>query len=76
MEKLPGQKDIYSKIYFEQILKPIIFPLFKIFDSDYIYIENGSKVYKRKAQHLCLEYGIYGFNWPPSLSDLNFIKKI
>jgi hypothetical protein len=76
MEKLLGQKGICFRAYLEQILEPIIFPLFEILGLDYIYMENRSKIYKGKARLPHLEHGVYGFNWPFSSPDLNFIKKI
>jgi hypothetical protein len=50
LEKLPGRKGIYSKAYLEQVLKPIIFPLFDSLGPEYIFMEDGSKVYKGKAR--------------------------
>jgi hypothetical protein len=76
MEKLPGQKDIYSRTYLEQVLEPIVFPLFETLGSDYIYMENRSKVHKGKTRFPRLEYGVRGFNWPFSSPDLNLIEKV
>jgi hypothetical protein len=76
MEKLPGQKGICFRAYLEQVLEPVVFLLFEIFGSDYIYMENGSKIHKGKARLLYLEYGVRGFNWPFSSPDLNPIEKI
>lgn len=76
MEKLLGQKGICSRAYLEQVLEPIVFPLFETFGSDYIYMEDGSKVHKGKARLPRLEHGVRGFNWPPSSPDLNPIEKV
>jgi len=76
MEKLPGQKGICSRAYLEQVLEPVVFPLFETLGSDYIYIEDGSKVHKGKARLPRLEHGVRGFNWPPSSPDLNPIEKV
>jgi hypothetical protein len=76
MEKLPGQKGICSRAYLEQVLEPVVFPLFETLSSDYIYMENRSKMYKGKARFLRLEYGIRGFNWPLFSPDLNPIEKV
>ena len=39
-------------------------------------MEDGSKVHKGKARLPCLNYGVRGFNWPPSSPDLNPIEKV
>jgi hypothetical protein len=62
IKKFLKQKDIYFRIYLEQVLEPIVFLLFEIFGSDYIYIENRFKIYKEKARLPRLEHGIHNFN--------------
>jgi hypothetical protein len=66
LEKLPDRKGVYSKAYLEQGLEPVVFPLFHTFGLEYIFIEDGSKVYKGKAKLPRLLYRIRGFSWPPS----------
>lgn len=39
-------------------------------------MEAGAKVHKGKARLPRLNYGIRGFDWPPSSPDLNPIEKI
>jgi hypothetical protein len=76
LEKLPGRKGVCSKVYLEQVLEPIVFPLMDSLGPEYIFMEDGSKVYKGKVRLPRLEHGIRGFNWPPSLLDLNPIKRV
>ena len=64
------------KVYLEQVLEPIVFPLFDILGPEYIFMEDGSKVCKGKARLPWLEHGIHGFDWPPSLPDLNPIERV
>jgi hypothetical protein len=45
MEKLPERKGICSKAYLQEVLEPVIFPLFETLGPDYIFIEDGAKVY-------------------------------
>jgi hypothetical protein len=49
LEKLPGRRGVCLKAYLEQVLKPIIFPLFDSLGPEFIFIEDGSKVHKGKA---------------------------
>ncbi len=49
LEKLPGWKGIYSKAYLQQVLQPIVFPLFDLLGLEYIFIEDESKVYAGNA---------------------------
>lgn len=49
LEKLPEQKGICSKAYLQQILEPVVFPLFDDLGSEYIYMEDGAKVHLGKA---------------------------
>ena len=41
---------MYSKAYLEQVLEPIIFPLFDRLRLEYIFIEDRSKVYIREGK--------------------------
>ena len=50
MEKLPERKGICSKAYLQQVLKPVVFPLFNELSPEYIFIEDGSKVYTGNAR--------------------------
>jgi DDE superfamily endonuclease len=76
LEKLLGRKGICSKAYLEQVLEPIVFPLFDCLGLEYIFMEDGSKVYKGKVRLPRLEHGIRGFDWPPSSPDLNPIERV
>ena len=76
LEKLPEHKGICSKAYLQQVLEPIVFPLFDNLGPEYIYMEDGSKVHLGKARLPRLQHGIHGFKWPPSLPDLNPIEKV
>jgi hypothetical protein len=62
------------------VLEAVVFPFYdKLLDEqkeEFIFMEDGSKVYKGKARLPCLNRGIRGFNWPPSSLDLNLIEKI
>jgi hypothetical protein len=62
------------------VLEPIIFPFWALLTDkqkqEWYFIEDGAKVHKGKARLPRLNYGVYGFDWPPSSSDLNPIKKI
>ena len=76
MEKLPGRKCICSKAYLQQVLEPIVFPLFDELGPEYIFMEDGSKVHAGSARLPRLEHGVRGFKWPPSSPDLNPIEKV
>ncbi len=76
LEKLPGRKGVCSKAYLEQVLEPVVFPLFDTLAPEYIFMENGSKVHKGKAKLPRLLHGIHGFNWPPCSPDLNPIERV
>jgi hypothetical protein len=52
LEKLLGRKGVYSKAYLEQVLEPIVFPLFDSLGPEYIFMEDGSKVHLGKARLL------------------------
>ena len=60
----------------DQVLEPIVFPLFNTLDSSYMFMEDGSKVYKGNACLPKLNHGIRTFDWSPSLPDLNIIEKV
>lgn len=75
-EKLSGWKGVCSKAYLEQVLKPIVFPLFNTLGLEYIFMEDWSTVYKWKAKITASGTRIRGFNWPPSLPDLNPIERV
>jgi hypothetical protein len=62
LEKLPGRKGVCSKAYLEQVLKPIVFPLFNSLRPEYIFMEDGSKVHLGKARLPRLEHGIHGLD--------------
>jgi len=76
MEKLPGRKGICSKAYLQEVLEPVVFPLFDQLGPEYIYMEDGSGVHKGHARLPRLEHGVRGFAWPPSSPDLNVIEKV
>ncbi|KAF4627975.1 hypothetical protein G7Y89_g10176 [Cudoniella acicularis] len=65
MEKLPGRKGICSKAYFQEVLEPVVFPLFEQLGQEYIFMEDGAKVHAGKARLPRLQHGVRGFNWPP-----------
>ena len=62
LEKVPGNRGITSRIYRNQVLIPIVFPLFNDLGTEYIFIEDGVKVYKGDARLAKLEYSIRGFD--------------
>jgi hypothetical protein len=78
--KEEGKKGVCSTVYLEQVLKSIVFlyynSLTKKQQKEFIFIEDRSKVYKGKACLPKLEKGIRGFDWLPSLPDLNPIEKV
>jgi hypothetical protein len=76
LEKLPGRKGVCSKAYLQQVLEPIVFLLFDSLSPEYIFMEDGSKVYLGKARLPRLQHGVRGFNWPPSSPDLNPIERV
>ena len=76
LEKLPGRKGICSKAYLQQVLQPVVFPLFDQLGPEYIFMEDGSKVHAGSARLPRLQHGVRGFNWPPSSPDLNPIEKV
>lgn len=76
LEKEEGARGVNLRAYYNQVLQPVIFPLFKELRTEYIFIEDSSKVYKGKARLAKLEYYIRGFDQLPSSPDLNVIKKV
>jgi hypothetical protein len=76
LEKLPGRKGVCSKAYLEQVLEPVVFPLFDSLGPEYIFMEDGSKVHLGKARLPRLEHGVRGLDWPPSSPDLNPIERV
>jgi hypothetical protein len=54
IKKLLERKDIYSKIYLQEILEPVVFLLFDILGLEYIFMENSTKVYCRSIHLLRL----------------------
>ncbi|PVH71324.1 hypothetical protein DL98DRAFT_435387, partial [Cadophora sp. DSE1049] len=42
---------------------------------NYIFMEDGLKVYLGHTRLPRLEHGVRGFNWPPFLPNLNVIEK-
>ena len=76
LKKLPNCKGICSKAYLQQVLQPVVFPLFDQLGPEYIFMEDGSKVHVGNAQLPKLQHGIKGFFWPPSSPDLNPIEKV
>jgi hypothetical protein len=78
--KEPGKKGICSIAYLNQVLETVIFPYHDSLTStqkeEFIFMEDGAKVHKDKAQLPRLNRGIRGFDWPPSSPDLNPIEKV
>jgi hypothetical protein len=62
IEKLLSYKGICSKAYLQQVLQPVIFPLFNRLSPEYIFIEDGAKVHARHARLAQLQHGVRGFN--------------
>jgi hypothetical protein len=54
IEKLPERKGICSKVYLQEILEPVVFPLFNILGLEYIFMENNTKIYYRSIYLLRL----------------------
>ena len=76
LEKEEGCKGVNSRAYRDQVLYPIVFPLFDELGPEYIFQEDGSKVHKGYARLAKLQHSIRGFDWPPSSPDLNVIEKV
>ena len=49
LERCEGHKGIDSQAYLEQVLEPIVFPVFEEFGEEYIFMEDGNKVHKGKT---------------------------
>jgi hypothetical protein len=66
LEKKPARKGVYSQAYLEQVLEPVIFPYFnslsKSQKEEFIFMEDGSKVYKGNTRLPRLNIGIRGSN--------------
>jgi hypothetical protein len=45
IEKLLEHKGICSKVYLQEVLEPVVFPLFDILGPEYIFIEDSTKIY-------------------------------
>jgi hypothetical protein len=45
LERIYGKKGICSRDYLEQVLKPVVFPLFDGLGPKYIFMEDRSKVH-------------------------------
>jgi hypothetical protein len=43
LEKLPERKGICSKAYLQQVLEPVVFPLFEELGPEYIFMEDGQR---------------------------------
>jgi hypothetical protein len=50
MEKLPERRSICSKAYLQEVLEPVVFSLFDTLGPEYIFIEDGVKVYYGSAR--------------------------
>ncbi|PQE03480.1 hypothetical protein CJF30_00010871 [Rutstroemia sp. NJR-2017a BBW] len=65
---LPGYQ---FTVYKEQVLEPIILPLFEKVRTEYIFIEDRAKVHSRYVRVAGFEQGIRTLNWPRSSPGLN-----
>jgi hypothetical protein len=74
-----GKKGVCSTVYLKQVLEPIVFLYYNFLteeqQKEFIFIEDGSKVYKGKVCLPKLEKEIRGFDWPPSSLDLIQLKR-
>ena len=61
MHKLLARKGICSKAYLQQVLDPVVFPLFARLGPEYIFMEDGAKVHAGSARLPWLSHGIRGF---------------
>jgi hypothetical protein len=77
--KEPGKKGICSTVYLNQVLEAVVFLYYNSLTpeqkAEFIFIEDGAKVYKGAARLPCLSKGVCSFDWPPSSPDLNPIEK-
>jgi hypothetical protein len=66
LEKHEGRKGVCSQAYLEQVLNGVIFPYYNSLNQrqkeEFIFIEDGSKVYKGKARLPKLNKGIREFD--------------
>ena len=76
LEKEKGAKGVNSRVYRDQVLIPIIFPLFDKLGPKFIFQEDGAKVHKGDTRLAKLQHNIRGFDQPPSSPNLNVIKKV
>ena len=76
LHRLPERRGICSKAYLQQVLTPVIFPLWDSLDESYIFMKDGAKVHLGAARLPRLNHGVRGFSWPPSSPDLNPIEKV
>jgi hypothetical protein len=76
LEKEEDARGVNSRVYRDQVLEPIIFPLFDELGTEYIFMEDGSKVHLGDARIWKLQHYIRRFNWPFSSPDLNVIEKV
>ena len=60
--KREGHKGVDSQAHIDQVLEPIIFPLFGTLDLLYIFMEDRSKVYKGNAQLPKLNHSVWTFD--------------
>jgi len=78
--KEEGRKGICSQAYLNQVLNPIIFPwldsLIAKQKKEFLFMEDGSKIYIGAAKLPRKLRGLRGFDWPPSSPDLNPIEKV
>jgi hypothetical protein len=45
IEKLPERKGICSKAYLQEVLEPVVFPLFDTLGPEYIFMEDSAKMH-------------------------------
>jgi hypothetical protein len=80
LEKEEGNKGICSQVYLKQVLEGVIFLYWEQMSEDeqtkYIFIEDGSKIYKGYIYLPKLNCNIRTFDWLLSLPDLNPIEKV
>jgi hypothetical protein len=60
----------------QQVLQPVVFPLFNELELEYIYMEDEFKVHLGFTRLPRLQHSVQGFKWPPSSPDLNPIEKV
>jgi hypothetical protein len=62
LEKEEEAKGVNSRAYYDQVLQPIVFPLFDELGTEYIFMEDGAKVHKGHARLAKLQHHIQGFD--------------